>query len=59
MGSVVVIVGDVLPEKLPEVALVENDDVIEEFASETPDPALRNAVLPRTAVCRSGRPDAE
>ena len=41
------------------MALVENDDVIEEFASDTPDPALRNAVLPRTAVCRSGRPDAE
>ncbi len=59
VGSVVVIVGDVLPEKLSEVAFVENDNVIEEFASDTPDPALGNAVLPGTSVCRSGRPDAE
>ena len=59
MGSVVVIVGDVLPKKLSEVAFVENDDVIEEFASDAPDPALGNAVLPRTSVCSSGRPDAE
>jgi hypothetical protein len=36
MGSVVVIVGDALPEKLSEVALVENDDLIEEFAARTP-----------------------
>src|SRR5713226_6494101 len=39
--------------------LVENDDVVEQFASDTPDPALGNAVLPRSSICRSGRPDAE
>ncbi len=49
MASARWVIGDVLPESLSKVALVENDDIIEEFASDTPDPALRNAVLPGRA----------
>src|SRR5215467_2933529 len=45
--SVCVVVGDVFTPKLPEVLIVQRDYVIEHFAANTADPALRHSVLPR------------
>jgi hypothetical protein len=46
MGSVVMIVRDILGQKPPEMALVQGDDVIEQVAPTTANPAFRNSVLP-------------
>ena len=46
MRSVAMIVRDVLGQKPPEMTLVQCDDVIEQIATATADPAFRNTVLP-------------
>jgi hypothetical protein len=51
--SIVVIVGDVLLQQSPEVALVEHDDLVEQLSAHTAYPTFRNAVLPRAPVRRS------
>src|SRR6267143_641083 len=51
--SIVVIVGDVLVQQSPEVALVEHDDLVEQLSAHTAYPTFRNAVLPRAPVRRS------
>jgi len=48
--SIVVIVGDVLVQQSPEVALVEHDDLVEQLSAHTAYPTFRNAVLPRAPV---------
>jgi hypothetical protein len=54
-----VVVGDVVREKPTEVALAENDHVIQELAPTGSDPSLGERVLPGTAVRRSYGFDAE
>ena len=44
-----VIVADVIAETTPQVSLVEDDDVVEEFASDGTDHALGEGILPRRA----------
>jgi hypothetical protein len=48
VGAVIVIIADVLGEKSLQVVLVQSDDVVEEIPPTAFDPALGNAVLPRT-----------
>src|SRR5215469_11519758 len=45
--SVCVVVGDVFTPKSPEVLIVQRDYVIEHFAANTANPALRHSILPR------------
>ena len=44
-----VIVAEVIAETTPQVSLVEDDDVVEEFASDGTDQALGEGILPRRA----------
>ena len=44
-----VIVAKVIAETTPQVSLVEDDDVVEEFASDGTDHALGEGILPRRA----------
>ena len=44
--SVCVVVGDVFTPESPEVLIVQRDYVIEYFAANTADPALRHSILP-------------
>jgi hypothetical protein len=46
MGSVAMIVHDVLRQKPPEMALIQSDYVVKQLTSATADPAFRNSVLP-------------
>jgi len=48
-----VVVGDVAREKPPDVAVADNDDVIEELVPTGSHPSLGERVLPATAVRRS------
>src|SRR5262249_1684453 len=57
--AVIVIVSDVLAEQSPEMTFVEYDDVVEQLSAYTSDPALRDSILPRAAVCSPRRFDAE
>ena len=50
MGSVFVVVADILCEKTLQVPFVERNHVIEQVAAATPNPALRHSILPRTLV---------
>jgi len=49
MRAVVMIVADVVGEQTLQMAFVNCDDVIQEFAAATAYPTLRNSILPRTA----------
>jgi len=48
-----VVVGNVLSQQSAKVTLVEDDGVIEQFATHASDPALCDTVLPRAS---EGRP---
>ena len=48
MHAVVMIVVDVVSEQTLQMAFINCDDVIQEFAAATGYPALRNSILPRT-----------
>ena len=50
MRAVVVVVVDVLVHEALKMALVENDNMIEQIAAAVTDEAFGYAVLPRTAV---------
>ena len=47
MGSVVMVIGDVLREHSLQMSLVQRDDMIEQLAAATSHPALGHAILPR------------
>jgi hypothetical protein len=49
VGSIVVIIVDVLAKQQAKVRLVEHDDVIQELAPTRTDPPFNDAVLPRGA----------
>jgi hypothetical protein len=55
VGAVVVIVGDVIPEKPEEMPLVSDDDMVEELAAHAADPALGDPVLPGASESRLRR----
>jgi hypothetical protein len=44
-----VIVAEVIAKTTPQVSLIEDDDVVEEFASDGTDHALGEGILPRRA----------
>lgn len=48
MRSIVVVVADVLSHETLQMPFVQNDHMIQQISSAAPDPALCNAVLPRT-----------
>ena len=50
MRSVFVVIGDIFTPQSPEVLIVQWDYVIELFAGNTADPALRRSVLPRAPI---------
>src|SRR3989449_11446065 len=51
--AVLMVVGNVLSQQSAKVTLVEDDGVIEQFATNASDPALCDTVLPRAS---EGRP---
>ena len=53
MRAVVMVVADVFSEQPLQMAFVNCDDVIQQFAAATAYPTLRNSILPRTF---EGRP---
>src|ERR1035441_4538358 len=55
MSPVLVVIRDVLSQQPSQVPLIENDHVIEQVPPHTANPALSNAVLPRTAECGANR----
>jgi hypothetical protein len=59
MRSVVVVVADVLGHQASQMTLIENDDMIEQIPAAVANPALCNAILPRTSEARSFRFDAQ
>ena len=46
MGSVLMVVGNVLGEESSEMTLVQGDDVVQQLTSAAANPAFRNTVLP-------------
>jgi hypothetical protein len=49
MGTKAVVIGDIWGKHAPEMPVVEDDDMIEHLATETPDEPLAVRILPRTA----------
>jgi len=47
MGTKAVVIGNIRGEHAPEMPLVEDDDMIEHIAPETPDKPLAVGMLPR------------
>ena len=47
MSPVVMVVGDVIREEPLEMALVQRNDLVEQLAPATADPAFRDSILPR------------
>ena len=47
--SILVVVGHVLRHQPFEMPLIQDDHVVKQVSSATPNPALSNTVLPRTA----------
>ena len=58
MRPVAVIIPDELAQQAAKVILVEDDHVIEQFSTASPDPAFGHAVLQRTLVSGPQRPDS-
>jgi hypothetical protein len=59
MGSIVVVVTDVLGHEALEMPFVERDDMIEQVSSAVANEALRNSILPRAAEAGPLGRDAE
>ena len=58
MGSVFVIVGNILTPKPSKVGLVERDDMVKQLAANTANPTFSSPVLPRASHGRSFQCDA-
>ena len=56
---VVMVVSDVLLHESFQMALVEHDDMVEEIAAASANPAFGHAVLPGTANGSANRDDAQ
>src|SRR5258705_7745183 len=59
VGAVIMVIGDVVSQQAKQVAVVEDDDVVEELAADAADPAFGDAVLPWAPGSRTGRLRAE
>lgn len=55
MGSVFVIIRQILTSKPSKVVFVQRDDVIQELAASTADPSFSDSILPRAPQTRSYR----
>ena len=55
MTAVFVVVAEVQAHEPYEMALAEDNDVLEELATAISDPALSRSVLPRTAIGDANR----
>jgi hypothetical protein len=55
MGSVFVVIVDVFFQQSSQMPLVQNDHVVKQLPAHTPNPALGDAVLPRTPKRGSDR----
>ena len=49
MGTKAVVIGEIRGEHSPKMSVVEDDDMIEHVATETPDEPLAVGILPGTA----------
>src|ERR1035437_842862 len=49
VSSVLVIIADTLTHEAFQMALIDNDHMVHQFAAATTDPTLRHTVLPRTS----------
>src|ERR1039458_2425718 len=49
------VIANILSHQPLEVLLIQDDHVVQQVSSATPDPALRHTVLPRTAKSCPGR----
>jgi hypothetical protein len=58
VGSVIVIIGQILTPQSSQMLLIEGNDMIKYLAASTADPALRDSVLPRAPNTRANRLDA-
>jgi hypothetical protein len=54
VGSIFMVVAHILGHQPLEVLRMQYDHVVEQVSSATPDPALRDTVLPRTAKGSAG-----
>ena len=55
VNAVIVMVVDVIADRSPEMLLVQRDDVVEDFAATTANPAFRQTILPwRLDACSLG-----
>jgi hypothetical protein len=52
VSSVLMVVGKVVTPKPPKMRFVQGNNVVEQFATRTTDPALRHSVLPGAANAR-------
>ena len=53
VDSIIVIVEDVVGKQTPQMLLVQNNDVVEQFAAAAANPAVRHSILPGTPHRRS------
>jgi hypothetical protein len=49
MGSIIVIVGDVIGKETPQMLLVQNNNVVQQLTAAAANPALRYSILPGTS----------
>ena len=49
MGTKTVVIGDIRGEHSPEMPVIEDDDMIEHIAADTPAEPLAVGILPRTS----------
>ena len=59
MRAIVMVVRDVLAEQAQQMTVVEDDDMVEELATDAADPTFGDAVLPRAPWGGAGRLRAE
>ena len=55
MSPIFVVIADVISHQPSQVPLVQDNHMVEQVTTYAPDPALRDAVLPRTSEGGSDR----
>jgi hypothetical protein len=50
VSAVLMIVADIFVNESSQMNLVEDDHLVQQFPAASPDPALRDAILPWTAM---------
>src|SRR5215831_32150 len=59
MNAIVVVIPEVISNQPTQMGFVQDDHVVQQFPATTSHPALRQAVLPGTAISRSDQLAAE